>query len=42
MSDYKGSYIAIVVCLLSILEDICKYLGVKLILQLDYIKNERI
>lgn len=42
ISDYRGSDIAIVLCSLLILEDICKYLGIKPKLMLDYIKNKTI
>jgi hypothetical protein len=42
MSDYEGDDTAIVLCSLLILEDICKYLGVKQKLLLDHIKNKTI
>ena len=42
MFDYKGNDVAIVLCSLLILEDICKYLGIKRELLLDHIKNENL
>lgn len=42
ISNYKGNDISIVLCSLLILEDICKYLGIKQELLLNYIKNKTI
>jgi hypothetical protein len=42
IADYEGQDIAIVLCSLLILEDICKYLGIKQKILLDHIKNKTI
>ena len=41
MLEYKEKDVAIVLCSLLILEDICKYLGIKREIFLDYIENEK-